>query len=105
MKKYLFYTPGVLLFVVFTATAQSNQSLAEAGKTDQPSSRMHIFKPTNPLNDKTEQVDIIGMGVASFTTSNTEDGTLESYKHTQRVSINLVPAAGKAGTYQLIFYP
>jgi len=101
MKKYFFYTLGFVLFVSISAAAQptdaTNISRADAG--------FRRFKPINPLTDKTDQVDITGMGAATFTTSNKADGTTNSYKHAQKISITLIPAGGKAGSYQLIFYP
>ena len=63
------------------------------------------FKPINPTSERIDQVDIVGMGAATFTTSNTVDGTAESFRHTQKISITLTPAPGKTGSYQLIFYP
>ena len=106
MKKHFYYTAGFVLFVSFSTFAQSTSvSDAISAKAENNYARPLKFEPINPANDKTDQVEITGLGAATFTTSNIADGSLNSYKHSQKISISLNPLVGKTGSYQLIFYP
>lgn len=66
-------------------------------------------KPNRPAttspDDKTDLVEISGLGGATFTVANTNDGSPDAFKHSLRITLSLVPASGKQGTYELIFYP
>ncbi len=106
MKKYSFYLLGLLFFVSLSTAAQTIMTDAVTpSRADLNSGRVYIFKPRNPSSDKTDQFDMTGMGAAVFTASNVADGTIESYKHAQKISITLIPANNKAGSFQLLFYP
>lgn len=63
-----------------------------------------VFKTAPPEADKTENFDIKSIGTVSFATSNTADGTVNSYQHALRITLSLVMADPKAGNYQLVFY-
>jgi hypothetical protein len=72
------------------------QGKAAAGK--------RIFKTEAPTTDKTENVEVRSIGTVSFAASNTADGSVNSFKHALRITVNLVMSDPKAGNYQLIFY-
>lgn len=63
-----------------------------------------LFKTEAPTADKTENFDVKAIGAVSFATSNTADGSANSYKHSLRITMALVMADPKAGNYQLVFY-
>lgn len=62
-----------------------------------------VFKQVNPAENVMETVDITGTGKASFSVSNTSDGTPNSYKHNKRIVLPL-QTSSKTATYQLVFY-
>ena len=62
-----------------------------------------LMKVVNPENDKTDLYEINAIGTTTFTTSNTADGSANSYKHSQKIIMSLqVP--GKPNTVQLVFF-
>jgi len=62
-----------------------------------------VFKPQNPTEDKTETLEVTGLGTSMFSVSNVSDGTAKSYKHALRISLGLLTSS-KSGHYQLVFY-
>ena len=61
------------------------------------------FKPQNPDKDKIDMVTVTATKGATFTTSNTADGTKNSFNHSLRIILPLV-TSNKANEYQLVFY-
>jgi|CXWL01.1.fsa_nt_gi hypothetical protein len=104
MKKYFFYSFCIALLGPFMASAQPNETSPTKFLTDGSGER--VFKVyNNPLQDKTDQFDIQGLGGTTFTASNTSDGTKDSYRHSLQIVLTLIPA-NKAGNnnFRLIFY-
>lgn len=90
-----------LLFTSFLANAQKVVSVVDevAGSGNNNSNRKGAV-----TEDKTEIADITGLGSSTFSTSNTFDGTTKSYKHSLKITLELLTSAGKASNYQLVFY-
>jgi hypothetical protein len=59
---------------------------------------------SNPKQDETHQFEISGAGTTVFSTSNVADGTVNTYKHNQQITVSLVPADKSKGEFQVIFY-
>ena len=74
----------------------------ESGFTLSPE-RTIQFKPQNPTADKSETISVTGTRAASFSTSNTADGSANSYKHSLRVTVPL-NTNSKTNDFQLVFY-
>ena len=106
MKKYFFYISCPLLFISFAVCAQNEP--ASRTSTPDPVLSKRVFKVyNNPDQDKTDQVEVQGPGGITFTTSNTADGTTNSYKHSPQINLTLIPVKnGISGTnsIQLVFY-
>jgi len=62
------------------------------------------FKTEMPAADKAEAWDVKGINSVVFATSNTADGSYNSYKHNLRITIGLLMTDVKAGKFQLVFY-
>lgn len=62
-----------------------------------------VFKERNPVEDKTDLVEVIGLGNATFSVSNVADGTISSYKHSKKIILGLQTTA-KGINYRLVFY-
>lgn len=104
-KHFIFSFFAVILFSAITS-AQPAETDANAVRTAEGNFIKRQFKVTNnPAQDKTDQFEITSIGSVTFTTSNTVDGTTNSYKHTQKITLQLFPAGNKTGTYLLNFYP
>lgn len=104
MKKYFFYTFCIALLGPAMVSAQPNETSPTKLLID--GSGQRVFKVyNNPLQDKTDQFEIQGLGGTTFTASNTSDGTTDSYKHSLQIVVTLIPA-NKAGNnnFRLIFY-
>ena len=86
------------VFAMAVAFAQNESGIILA-----PTERSLQFKPQNPSEDKNETISITGTRAASFTTSNTADGTASSYKHSLRVTLPL-NTNSKNNEFQLVFY-
>ncbi|MBL0152645.1 MAG: hypothetical protein IPP93_03835 [Chitinophagaceae bacterium] len=106
MKKQIILSALAISFLALQAGAQKAETMENAQGNSQTSGRNTVlFKPLNPEEDKTETVDISGVGAATFISSNFADGTPASYRHTQMVTLKLQAAGNKPGSYQLVFYP
>jgi hypothetical protein len=64
-----------------------------------------VFKIRTFTKETDEQFEIQGIGGTTFTTSNTIDGTANSYKHSLQIVVGLIPV-NKTGniSFQLTFY-
>jgi hypothetical protein len=97
MTRKLMLTACAVL--VMTITFAQNES----GIVLAPGERTLQFKPQNPAEDKNETISVTGTRAASFATSNTADGTANSFKHSLRVTIPLTTNS-KNNDFQLVFY-
>jgi hypothetical protein len=101
MKKHILSVLSALLLTSFLATAQKVLSVADEVVG---SGSISNARKGSVTEDKTETSDITGIGASTFSTSNTFDGTTKSYKHNLKITLELLTSAGKASTYQLVFY-
>ena len=102
MKKYFFCILAVTLLDIMNVSAQ-NETLAEGMKNGIGNQR--AFKVyNNPTQDKTDQFEIQGFGGTTFTASNTADGSTNSYNHSLKVIVGLVPNKAGNNNFQLNFY-
>lgn len=66
------------------------------------------FKKTvlinNPKQDESFQVEISNTGITVFTSSNNADGTINSFRHNQQITLSLLLADKSKGECQLVFY-
>lgn len=102
MKKQFFYVLCIALVGTVSVSAQEGDATNARTKTFV----QQVFKVyNNPTQDKTDQFEIQGIGGTTFTSSNTTDGTINSYKHSLQILVTLTPV-NKTGNnnYQLIFY-
>lgn len=104
MKKYFFLSLAGLLFFSFSSLAQKADSDPNVIQTDDGRSLKRLFKIQNVTEDKTEIIDIVGSGSASFSASNVADGSSSSYNHSLRITLTLTTPSNVKGTYQLVFY-
>ncbi|MDZ4795168.1 MAG: hypothetical protein SGI83_12885 [Bacteroidota bacterium] len=107
MKKYFIYLLAAGLFSATTASSQAdananlNQASNGGGTGEKAFKTRMIREATNEL------FEIQGMGGTTFTSSNTMDGTSNSFKHSLQILIGLVPVAKTPNptiSFQLIFY-
>lgn len=102
MKKYFFSFLCIAFLSSVSVSAQDSETIISRVKPQ----GQQIFKVyNNPTRDKTDQFEIQGLGGTTFTTSNTIDGTANSYKHSLQIIVALTPV-NKTGNnnFQLIFY-
>lgn len=59
---------------------------------------------SNPKQDETHEFEISGAGTTVFSTSNVADGTVNTYKHNQQITVSLVPSDKSKGEFHVIFY-
>ncbi len=106
MKKHFFSTfCGLVLFSAAAFSQKPTETDANAATSQDGRSAKKQFQVTNnPQQDKVDQFDIVSMGSLTFTTSNTVDGSTNSFNHSQKITMQLFPAANKTGTYFLNFY-
>jgi len=94
----LFFSPAFL-------AAQNNNpggTVYETENKNRKEGRV-VFAPQHPAEDKTDVVEVTGLGKAAFIVSNVADGTPESYRHSQQIIIPLLTTE-KSKNYQLVFY-
>jgi hypothetical protein len=113
MKKHLFFTVCAVMLVSFFAVAQTDKELTVSREVKDPGliipgsgpvANRTQFKVRNPSEDKTEVFDVTGTGGAVFASSNTADGTANSFKHSLRINLALIVANSKGNNFQLVFY-
>lgn len=89
---------------LFTTVAAGQEKEAEISIVNGTAVKTRQFTPVYPQTDKEEAIDIRSVGGASFSTSNQSDGTLRSFRHNLKVTLELVAADAKAGKIKLTFY-
>jgi hypothetical protein len=109
MKKYFIYMLAMGLFSATTGVAQTGLDVnskptpvANNGSTGEKA-----FKSRTIRQDTNELFEIQGMGGTTFTSSNTMDGTTNSFKHSLQILVGLTPVPKTpvtTSTFQLIFY-
>ena len=62
-----------------------------------------LFKASKLTSPQLEILEVVGLGMPSFTVSNMADGTQDSYSHSLRVTYSLQINGGRAG-FQVVFY-
>jgi len=102
MKKYLLFSLIGLMTMSFIAKAQKS-SLNEELANSPVKTFVRAYVPNFIKEDKTEVIEITGINGASFSVSNTADGSTNSYNHALRITIPLITTS-KSGSYQLVFY-
>lgn len=104
MKKHFFYFLCFGLFGATAAMAQQAETLVSAAAQD-ANKGARAFKTKTFVQDTNEQFEIQGFGGTTFITSNTVDGTYNSYKHSLQIVVGLIPV-NKTGNiaFQLTFY-
>lgn len=103
MKKYFFYAICISLLGTVNVSGQTNDA-STGSRTNLPAKQ--VFKVYNTVSEeKNNQFEIQGLGGTTFTASNTVDGSTNSYKHSLKIVVGLVPAV-KTGNnnFRLIFY-
>jgi hypothetical protein len=104
-KRLLFLVTGFLFAV--TAFCQSSETIEAATQSKSMMDKVNsksTFKAHNPKEDKTDMLTVTGIGSVSFATSNTSDGTSNSYYHSQRITMPLQVSYVKPVNVSLIFY-
>ncbi|HMU46110.1 MAG TPA: hypothetical protein PKC72_07070 [Chitinophagaceae bacterium] len=102
MKRKFIITTGFLIMVCYALNAQKTDA-AGGGGTDEKNSKL-VFKSRNSTEDRELTLDILSTGNASFSVSNTSDGTVKSYEHALRITVPLTVSNKKEGSFQLVFY-
>ncbi len=103
MKRYFLFLVSGLLFSSIAVFAQGGNEDRPVTLNDKAISTK-VFKIQNPAEDKTGIVTITGLAGATFTASNTADGSANSYQHAMRITLGLQPADNKLGNFQVVFY-
>jgi hypothetical protein len=104
-KRLLFLVIGSLFAVA--AFCQSSETIDGATQSKAMMEKINSrasFKVHNPQQDKTDMLIVTGIGSVSFATSNTSDGTSNSYYHSQRITMPLQVSSVKPVNVSLIFY-
>ena len=104
MKKPFIYTICIALLVSSFVAAQKNDANVNTTTTDGRTSQRLFKVHNNPTQDKTDQFEVQGIGGTIFTAANTVDGTANSYIHSPKITVALLPMNNKNGSFQLVFY-
>lgn len=96
----IFLTLGFSLL----ASAQKSEEATDAMRSLDGDAKKAIFKARQPAEDKTETIEVTGLGQTTHFVSNMSDGTTNSFRHTVRLVAALQTPAFKGGTVQLVFY-
>jgi hypothetical protein len=92
----------IVMSVFITGLAEAQDPMGNIITGSNGGTRI-AFKAQNPSQDKTDILTVTGVDGAVFTTSNTADGTPNSYNHNLRITVSLVTNV-KSSRYQLVFY-
>lgn len=93
----------VTTFVASQISAQKSEidpSLSQSGG----SGNRRSFKTELPSSDKAESFEVKSISGVTFAVSNIADGSVNSYNHFLRITLNLVMSDPKVGNFQLVFY-
>lgn len=104
MKKQFFSTLCAIALFSVAASAQASETDANAVRNGGGDSKKQFQVKSNVTEDKIEQFEIANIGSLTFSASNTVDGSSNSFRHVQKITIQLFPAGNKPGTYMLNFY-
>ena len=102
MKKFFLSAICISLLGTIYVSGQANE--ATTSRTLLPAKQ--VFKVYNSVEvEKNDQFEIQGLGGTTFTASNTVDGSTNSYKHSLKIVVGLVPVVKTGNTnFKLIFY-
>lgn len=64
-----------------------------------------MINARNKNEDKSELLDITGMGATVFSSLTYPDGTAVNTVHSNKITLSLLSGVSKAGGYQLVFLP
>jgi len=107
MSKYIILIFALYLSIPCSVSAQKSEIVTENANEElsliKGGKFRVVFKPQNPTEDKTETLEVTGLGTSMFSVSNISDGTVKSYKHALRITLGLL-TSNKSGSYQLVFY-
>jgi hypothetical protein len=112
MRKTFFYLIAVFFAFPGVVSAQKSETVQTANTSKEEAQKV-VLKGSQKTqqggqsspNDKTDLIEMSGLGGAIFTVANTNNGSPDTYKHSLRITLSLLPASGKQGSYELIFYP
>jgi hypothetical protein len=99
MKKYIFSALCGIVLCSFISTAQSTLSTQDSLPVKNMPKRVSVVK-----QDKMDILDITGVSSSTFSTSNIFDGTINSYKHSLKITMSLLTSGSPKEAYQLVFY-
>lgn len=102
MKKYFVSVVCLIAVTVTSIQAQQGNTDRQSGASAQQEKLQLALKSKPPVADKTDLFEVTGIKRSIFTVSNTADGTLESYKHTKRITMEL--SATNNNSYEVVFY-
>lgn len=95
----------ICIFLLGLSTGMLNAQQSEVDNYLQnKASSKRAFKTELPAADKMDTWEVKSVGNVSFATSNTADGTVNSYQHALRITMTLVMTDTRAGNVQLVFY-
>ena len=99
MRKYIFSTFCVLLVNSSFLSAQPVLTTEDVMPVKNMSKRGNVVK-----EDKISVSEVTGVGSSSFSTSNIYDGTVNSYKHSLKITMALLTSGTPKENFQLVFY-
>ena len=104
MKKYILLTTCPALFITLGLFAQK-ENISSAGLINGTANTKEQYYALHPKEDKSDIIDITGLGNISFGVYNQTGGTAGSmgYTHSENIVLSLITNV-KGSNYQLVFY-
>ena len=97
-----------VIFITATAFSQASETILNAngevkvkGKTVQT----ELLSSRNKGDDKTDLLDITGIGATVFTSLNFSNNVPRNVNHTYKITLAIFTGANKTSGYQLVFPP
>jgi hypothetical protein len=103
MKKYLVVVVVSMIVGVPAIFAQSETDRQASNNSSKENEKLQLaLRSKPPASDKTQVLDVVGIRQSIFTVSNTADGTVESYNHSKRITLEIT--ASNNTEHEVVFY-
>jgi hypothetical protein len=95
-----------MLVVLLSVNAQKSEVFESAGeiKTAEGQLQKRQFKANNPEMEEVAIFDLTGINGTTFSSSNISDGSSNSYKHSQKITMAMGVVTSKPLKVNIVFY-